>query len=396
MIVTFGLLSALFAAGYGVMFTVLDDFRNEYGIAEAALGWVVAVGFFSAFVAQIAIAPLADRGHARQLVLAGMLFNVGGLVAMAAGSTIVTLLVARVVMGIGAGMAAPALRRIVILADPAHLGQNLGRLLAADVAGFAAGPAISALLVGPVGLPMPFLVIAGATALCLPVILRVRVDEAAERARVERFAFDLLSIRPYAAAVVLACAEFLMIGTFDALWALVLDDLGASEWMSNLGITLFALPLVVFASTGGRLAQWVGPFRVSTAGLLAAAVCMLLYGRMPTAAGMFAVAMFQALSDGITMSAAGVAAGMVVPAERQASAQGLLGGVQTLVAGVTAAIAAAIYDDAGRTAAFTACAATMLVLTGWGAFLAGDAWSLRGERRAPEPVAPAPARASGG
>ena len=55
-------------------------------------------------------------------------------------------------MGLGAGMAMPAIRRIVILADPEHLGHNVGLLLAADVAGFAVGPAISAVLVGPFGI----------------------------------------------------------------------------------------------------------------------------------------------------------------------------------------------------------------------------------------------------
>ena len=59
-----------------------------------------------------------------------------------------------------------------------------------------------------------------------------------------------------------------MIGAFDALWAVVLDDLDTSDWIANLGITLFALPLVMFGAAGGRLAQRVGPFRVGTIGLL--------------------------------------------------------------------------------------------------------------------------------
>ena len=51
------------------------------------------------------------------------------------------------VMGIGVGMAVPAIRRIIIVAEPERIGHNLGRLLAVDVAGFAAGPAVSALLI---------------------------------------------------------------------------------------------------------------------------------------------------------------------------------------------------------------------------------------------------------
>ena len=43
---------------------------------------------------------------------------------------------------------------------------------------------------------------------------------------------------PMAAALMMGSAVFLMIGTFDALWAIVLDDLEASEWVANIGITL--------------------------------------------------------------------------------------------------------------------------------------------------------------
>ena len=45
-VVVFGTLTALFASGYGVMFTVLDEFRDQYGISEGALGLIVAMGFF--------------------------------------------------------------------------------------------------------------------------------------------------------------------------------------------------------------------------------------------------------------------------------------------------------------------------------------------------------------
>ena len=64
---------AFLAAGYGVLFTLLDDMRDEYGIGESALGAVIGIGFVAGFVAQVTIAPLADRGHARALVIVGHL-----------------------------------------------------------------------------------------------------------------------------------------------------------------------------------------------------------------------------------------------------------------------------------------------------------------------------------
>jgi MFS transporter, DHA1 family, tetracycline resistance protein len=377
-VVVFGTLTALFASGYGVMFTVLDEFRDQYGISEGALGLIVAMGFLSSFVAQVTIAPLADRGHARQLIVVGMVCNVAGLLGMAFGSNVAVLLTARFVMGVGVGLAYPAARRIVILADPDRLGQNLGRLLAADVAGFAAGPAVSAVLVGPFGIAAPFLLIAGLTICCYPIVARTRVAETSDDGDVPpRFAFDLLRIRPYLSAVCLGSAVFMMIGAFDALWVLVLDDLHASDLIANLGITLFAIPVVLFGSIGGRLAQSIGPFRFGTFGLLVGAAAMVAYGHAPSGGVMLAISIAHACNDGFTVSSSGVAVGMVVPAERQASAQGLLGGAETLVAGITATAIGQIYQYFGRTVAYTSCAAAMLALIITGAVLSGSSWRLR-------------------
>ncbi|HEY5860368.1 MAG TPA: MFS transporter [Actinomycetota bacterium] len=381
LVLTFGLLTALFAAGYGVMFTMLDDFRDEFGIGPTALGAIVATGFFSSFLAQVLLAPLADRGHARRLVYLGMLLNVVGLVGMAVGTTFLTLVLARLVMGIGAGMAQPAIRRIVILSAPDELGANLGFLLSAEVGGFAMGPAVAAILTGPFGIPAPFLLIAVATVLCLPVIARADVQETVDDAApAARFAFDLLRSRPYVAAVMMGSAVFLMIGTFDALWVLVLSDLETADWIANLGITLFALPLVVLGSYGGRLAQRVGPYRLGTLGLLGGATFMCLYGVLPTGGAMFAVAMVHALNDGLTVSSASVAVGLVSPADRQAGAQGLLGGIETLVAGVTALAAGALYEEFDRTVAYTACAVAMVTCVLVAYALVGSEWRRRPAR----------------
>jgi MFS family permease len=374
--VAFGSLMASLAAGYGVLFTIVDDYRDDYGISETAIGVVIGIGFIAAFLSQLVIAPLADRGHARAVVLFGVAINVVGLLLMGFSTTLVPILVGRFISGVGIGAAIPAARRIVILADPNHLGQNLGRLLAAEVFGFAMGPAISAALVGPFGIPAPFLVVAVATVVMLPFVARVAVAESGPTAH-RRLAIDLLRIRPFAGAVVLGAAVFVMIGSFDALWALVHDDLGTTKWVANLGITLFALPLIVLGPIGGRWAQVHGPFRIAALGLVAGALFMTLYGLMPSGGLIFAVAMLHAVSDGLTVSSTGVAVGMTVPDDRQAGAQGVLGGAQALAAGVMAVVTGALYDEFGRTVAYAVCAAVMLTLVAIGTWLARSAWSLK-------------------
>ncbi|MFM8482903.1 MAG: MFS transporter [Actinomycetota bacterium] len=185
LVLTLQLATAVMSASYGVMFTMLDDYRDAYGIAESGLGLVVAVGFFASFVSQVLIAPLADRGHAKSLLVLGFTLTVLGSLGMAFGTNLLVLLLGRIVMGIGAGMALPALRRIVIVADPENLGNNMGRLLSVDIAGFAIGPVLSALTVDTLGIQAPFLIIAGAVVLVAAELFRVAIPETAHDVRPE-------------------------------------------------------------------------------------------------------------------------------------------------------------------------------------------------------------------
>lgn len=376
-LLAFGGLNGTLAAGYGVLFTIVDDYQREYDIGSSQIGIVIGIGFLAGFVSQIVFAPFADRGHARKVVVIGVLVSITGLLLMAAGTSLVPILIGRVVNGLGVGASSPAIRRIVILADPENLGSNLGRLLSADVFGFAMGPAISAVLVGPFGIPSPFIVVSVFALVLLPFVARVKVDETETHLRPKkRLAFDLLRIRPFAGATVLAGVAFIMIGGFDALWSLVHDELGTAEWIANLGITLFALPLVFLGPRGGRLAQTFGPFRLAAIGLFAGAGFLMGYGLLPTGGLIFALAMCHALSDGLTISAAGVAAGLVVPQDRQAGAQGMLGASQALMAGIMAVVTGFVYEEFGRTVAYATVAGSIVVVTSIGLWLAKDAWSL--------------------
>jgi len=373
LILTLQVATAIMSMTYGVMFTMLDDYRDEYGISESGLGLVLAIGFFAAFIGQITLAPLADRGHAKRMMIIGFALVVAGSLVMAFGTTLIALLVGRLVMGVGGGMSLPALRKIVIVSDPDNLGGNMGRLLSVDIAGFALGPMLSAVLIGPFGLASPFLVISAAVVAITVALSRVSVPETAhEDQPPERFAFDLLRIPAVAGAVLIGVALFVMIGTFDSLWALMMEDLEAADWIANMGVSLFAIPMALLGPYGGRLAQRKGPYRLGAIGMTVGAACMTLYGFLPTPALMLVVFFVHIMNDGFTVTSAGVAVGLAAPAERQAGAQGLLGGIQTLVGGMAASLAGWSYDHLGRGPTFTIAAACILACTATGLVLAGD------------------------
>jgi MFS family permease len=380
------LLPGLGSASYGVMFTVLSDFRDKYHISEKMLGLVVSVGFFTSFFSMLVLSRYADRGHAKRLVVMGGVLTAMGSVGMGYGRTTAALLVARALLGIGAGMLVPAVRRLVIVADPDNMGRNLGMLLSVDVGGFALGPVLSALTVDRFGLRFPFLLIATCAACALPFVVRFKVNDVPDtEADTSRLGLDLLKSRPLAGAILIGSALYLMIGTFDALWSFVMDDLDAPKWMARAGITVFVVPLILLGPFGGRYVQRVGAFRLGTLGLTIGSLCMFTYGRLPIPWMLLVVGLIHAINDGLTVTGTSVAVGQVAPMERAASAQGLLGACGTLMGGLSALAAGWSYHEFGRTTTYTGATVCMLVLIATGAYLAGPAYYRREPLPSPSP-----------
>lgn len=370
--------SGMSSLGYGVMFTVLDDFRNKYGIAESRLGIIIALGFLMSFVSQILIAPFADRGHARRLVTLGFAIEAVGCFVVAVGTTFPIIAFGRILMGLGAGTAMPAVRRIVVLADTDNVGRNLGRVLSVDVGGFALGPIVSALTVGTFGLAAPFVIVGSLMVAASLIVSTLGIQEAPEETRTSsRLAFDLLLNKPLAGAIVIGLGLMMMIGTFDSTWSVMMDDLGASSFIANLGISLFALPLIILGPLGGRLTQRVGPYIAASGGLLCGVMFMTAYGYLPSPLALLLVGVCHGTIDGLTVTGSGMAVSMVAPQERLASAQGLLGGLSTLMGGISAIIAGFNYDTFGRRTTFGFTAVVMLIIIVVGARLAGSHFTMK-------------------
>jgi MFS family permease len=375
LILTLQIAMGVLASGYGVMFTMLDDWRAEYGIQETGLSMIIAVGFFTSFIAQLTIAPYADRGHARKLMTVGMAANAAGALIMAFGSSLPLFLLGRFVMGVGAGIAIPAIKRIVIVSDPENMGGNLGRGVSIEVGGFAIGPVIAALTVDSINLAAPFILIAVLITIAGAIIARLNITETAVEDRTEeRFAIDLLKNRAVLGSILVGVALYIMIGVYDSLWVIMMDDLKAPHWIGNAGVALFGLPWIFFGALGGRIAQKHGPLRVSAFGLALGSLYMTSYGFMTMPYLMLSVGLTQSILDSLTVTGIGVAVAQATPPERQAGASGLLGGMQTLMGGIAAMSAGTMYEHFGQKFAFTATGVAMALLVSLGCFLVGKKW----------------------
>lgn len=340
--------------------TLLGDLRDEFGLSETQLGLIVGSGFFTAFVTQITLARVADLGHALMMVRIGLAAAAASMVGFAASSGFWTMLGSRAILGIAIGMAQPAIRRTVILADPAHTGRNLGRLGVVEVVWFALTPAAAAFVADAFNLDLPFYLLAAVAVATVAMMRRVDPEESAVAARTTN-SLRLLGDRVVAGTLLLVTSQFVMIGAWEAVWAVSLVDLGAATWQIGVSITLFAMPLAVVAPLAGSWAQRTGGLRLCVSGLFISAAVAVLLGVFDSLWSLVAVLMVMGIGAGAGYTAGLYTYSQTVTHDRQASSQGLMGASEVLLGGVTSVLGAWLYDIAGRVLVWSVIPALMVV-----------------------------------
>lgn len=355
--------TAVLTMGYGSVFTLLAEFRAEFGFSESQLGLIASAGFFAGFAAQVGLAPLADRGRTPQMIRFGVALAAVGMAGMVVADELWMFVGSRVVFGLSTGAVAPAMRRLLITRDPDAVGTTLGRLTAFDIAGFVLGPALAAVMVEIGGIRLPFIVLVVANLLLLGWVGRLDLRTPPGDG-VRRATLPLLRIPRIQAAMFAGVAFFLTIAYFEATWALLLDDTGAETWLIGVSLSLFTIPMIVLAPTGGRLAQTRGHAAVVGWSIAVAAACTLAYGWVDVLWVLLAVSLVHAVADAFTMPANQVAVATATPPEQLAAGQGLFSASGTLVSGLVAYGAGALYETEGPELLFTTASVAMVVFLG--------------------------------
>ena len=353
-------LTALMSIGYGLVFTLLADIRDRYGFTDGAVGLIAFAGFASGCTSQIALSRFADRGFTSLMVRVGIAVAASSMFWMLFATDLWQWVGARVLFGLGTGMVGPATRRVIIARDEARIGANLGRQTAFDVGGFVIGPLLAAVLAQWFDLRTPFLVMGLTYVIALLLVGRLDLRSGVQD-RVHRSMRTMLARPAMQSALASAIAFYLTIGTFEALWAILLRDLGAQTWLTGITLSVFTLPMIFFAPRGGALAQRRGPIRILTISILVAAACTFTYGFGPLWL-LVLVSGIHATADSFTMPGTQVAVALSSPSDQLAAGQGLLGATGLAVAGVAALAGSAMYDAHGRAFVFSGVAALMVVL----------------------------------
>lgn len=351
------------ATSNSVIFAALSDLQDEYGFAASGLGLIAGTGFLAGFLVNLFLAPQSDKGHAKRMIMIGMVLGATGSVLLALGETLAEFIVARAVIGAAFGLVFPAVRALLANVDTERRGLLLGRLAGVELFGFVLGPLIGGLMIDPFGLSNTFLFFAVLNVLSLLAVAFRRFPVLARTSESGRLSFSLLRIREIRVAVLVFMAIQAPVGIFDALWDRYLTDLGGGNAMVGISFALYTIPFILFSSYGGRLADRYNPQKVSMFAMILVVPAVTGYGLFDTLPPVIALNVIEGVVQAITYPAAAAAVAVAAPVGRASAAQGLAGAAGLLMSMLIAFFSPSIYGAAGAAVAFGSVGVMMAVLT---------------------------------
>ncbi|GAA1797963.1 MFS transporter [Agromyces neolithicus] len=378
---TVGVVTAtvLMSSGSLVIFPLLPTLQAELGISTTDIGFVAAAGFAAALVAEIVVAPYADRGRARTMGVAGVLFMAVALIGSALATETWHLIAGRAVGGFGFGMFMAAASALLVRVDPARAGESLGRLGAAELAGIALGPLASGLTIAFAS-PGAILAWSGLAVVLgvVPVMLTFRERGAPEPTgsgaaasvgtapRPPRMSLDLLRSPTVVGVLLLHGAIMVPTGAYDGIWPRFMTDIGASEWLTALSYALFAVPFALVAGWAGRLADRRGGVSAFMRGAIVLVPIVALYGVIGNPWVATGVGLVESSGQALAFIGAAAAMAQAVPPVRAGASQGLMRAFGLLTATIAAALSGIAYDAGGPLALFGGTAIVVVLVAAGG------------------------------
>jgi len=146
--------------------------------------------------------------------------------------------------------------------------------------------------------------------------------------------------------------------------------LGASTLFVGVSLTMYGIPFAIVASMSGKFIDRSGPWLAATFAVAIIVPMTVIYGFLVSPVLLMALAMVEALGQGIGAPACQAAMVEATEENERATGQGLVAAASSIGAGLAALLAAPLYAGPGPEATFAIVAAVVCVL-GCAAFALG-------------------------
>ena len=350
------------AASNSLVFSLMGNLQDEYGFTDSGLGFIAAAAFLSSFMMMVFVSPLADRGHAKRLLIIGTVLAVIGNLVFAAGSSLPVFVIARAIGGMAAGCFMPPAYALMASLSPTGTSERMGAMRGVELGGFVTGPVVGGFLVGPLGLRWPFVVFAGVATLAFAIVSTQHLPALTRSENSQRLAFGLLRHRSVLVPLLFLIAIALPVGIYDSLWDRFLTDLGASDAVVGLSLACYATPFVLLSRLGGRLADRTNRVRIAFTGLLFIGPLTATYGLFSAVWIPILIGVVEACFQAAAQPAASGLLATGAPEGRASAAQGLAGAFNQLVAALVAMAATWGYGHFAPSTIFATAGAALVAL----------------------------------
>lgn len=147
-------------AGFGLVIPLLPFWAEHLGANAVGVGLVLTVYALAQLIFTPVLGSLSDRYGRRPIIIASLLIEAAGFALTALSGSLLMLLIARFIGGLGASNIGSAQAVVSDTTTPEKRARGMGMIGAAIGLGFVVGPAIGGLL-APLGLTVPFWVALG-------------------------------------------------------------------------------------------------------------------------------------------------------------------------------------------------------------------------------------------
>jgi MFS family permease len=326
--------------------TALVPISATYHVSVGTTGWLVAALYVASAIAQPVLGRLADRFGPRRIYLAGLIAVAIAGLGGAWAPNLWTLVVVRVLIGIGTSAAYPSAMALV-RAQSQRLnrpvpGNVLSGLTLASLVSAAVGPALGGLLVGLAGWPSIFLVNVPLAIVGLVMTFRWLPVSVSERRTRTSFSLNVPLLVTYGRSALAFVVIYGMLYGF-AQW------LESSGGFSPAAAGLLMLPITVVATLctalGGRRRQVRGPLLIGTACMVVGSVALIFVNTGAGIAVLIAVGVLFGIPNGLNPVGNQAALYAQAPADQIGVASGLFRTAQYVGAIASSGILAVVYGS---------------------------------------------------
>jgi MFS family permease len=349
--------------GFGGLLPVLPLYFTEQGVDLATLGIVIAAWPAARLVSEPIFGWLADRTERVPLMVIGLIATgvFGALPLVLTGPVAFVLL--RAGAGLGAAIYDPAARGFLTDATPPdRRGEAFGLYGAAQMGGLLLGPTIGAFGAAQLGGIAFVFVFSAIAAVVAAVAVALRVREEGYQRQIHatrspdvttlppdspfiegRLAADLAADTPerssqamrllnrgLIAALVINLGGYYGGGTYEVIWSLFLEGLGADLPLIGLTFAMFGLPVLVLSPVAGRIIDKRGSMAFIVLGCVLPAITGILYTFLSDPVLAVPLILVEATGFAFLNPALYAVVAASSPPGRSSTTQGLFGAAGTL------------------------------------------------------------------